>query len=413
MNILFLLTQDLNSPSGLGRYWPIARQLVRLGHQVNIAALHPNISELENTFIEKEGVKIHYVASMHVLKRENIKTYYPSSQLLPIVLFATMKLMQSALSLPADIIHIGKPHPMNSIAGLVTKYLHGKHVYLDCDDYEAGSGRFTVKLQKIIVTYFEKLVPKHVEAITTNTSFMRQRLQEWGIPTHRIHYLPNGVDLDRFSPHSVNYNQVEYLRKKLDLVGKQVAAYIGSMSLQSHPIDLLIEAFSQVLKFQPNTVLLLVGGGEDYHKLILQVQRMGISTSVRFCGRVPPEKVTLYYRLADVSIDPVNDDDAARGRAPLKLLESWASEVPFVTANVGDRPMMIGSPPAGVLAQAGDPWSLSDCILQVLQNVDKANEMRHLGLERVQLFTWDRLTRLLEALYTNAKLDEKFSILPS
>ena len=31
MRIIFLLTQDLESPSGLGRYWPLAKELARLG----------------------------------------------------------------------------------------------------------------------------------------------------------------------------------------------------------------------------------------------------------------------------------------------------------------------------------------------------------------------------------------------
>jgi hypothetical protein len=44
--ITFLLTQDLESPSGLGRYWPMARYLAALGHQVKIGALHSNFNSL-------------------------------------------------------------------------------------------------------------------------------------------------------------------------------------------------------------------------------------------------------------------------------------------------------------------------------------------------------------------------------
>jgi len=35
MRILFLLTQDLESPSGLGRYLPLAKELGKLGNTVN------------------------------------------------------------------------------------------------------------------------------------------------------------------------------------------------------------------------------------------------------------------------------------------------------------------------------------------------------------------------------------------
>ena len=46
MKILFLLTQDLQSPSGLGRYLPLASELSALGHDVYVAALHANYKSL-------------------------------------------------------------------------------------------------------------------------------------------------------------------------------------------------------------------------------------------------------------------------------------------------------------------------------------------------------------------------------
>ena len=74
--ILLLLTQDLKSPSGLGRYFPIAKYLVKAGFSVTIAALHPNYKSLtENQFIQ-DGVKVHYVSQMHVFKDENQTSYF-------------------------------------------------------------------------------------------------------------------------------------------------------------------------------------------------------------------------------------------------------------------------------------------------------------------------------------------------
>ena len=40
MKIAFMLTQSLDSPSGLGRYGPLARELARMGHAVEVFALH-------------------------------------------------------------------------------------------------------------------------------------------------------------------------------------------------------------------------------------------------------------------------------------------------------------------------------------------------------------------------------------
>jgi glycosyltransferase involved in cell wall biosynthesis len=290
---------------------------------------------------------------------------------------------------------------MNGIAGLAAKYLKGRRLFLDCDDYEAGSGRFSSGWQRLGVEFFEKWLPRRAEIITTNTHFMRANLIAWRVPPERIFFLPNGVERDRFPP-SDPY-EVASLRTHLGLDGKKVVAFIGSLSLPSHPVDLLFEAFLRIHRSDPETALLLVGGGEDYEALKRKALAMGLGDSVWFTGRVPPERTVLYYRAVQVSVDPVYDNDAARGRSPLKLFESWACGVPFVTSDVGDRRLLAGSPLAALLARPGDPGALAEAILQVLEHPGLAETLRARGLERVADYYWDRLAIELEAIYEQAK----------
>jgi glycosyltransferase involved in cell wall biosynthesis len=383
MRILFLLTQDLESPSGLGRYLPLAKELGKLGNTVNIAALHSNYDSLDQTHFEINGVQVDYVAPMHVKKSSDQKSFYSNPELLAVASRATWELSRSALNTQADVIHIAKPHPMNSIAGLLTRFLQNRTLYLDCDDYEAGSGNFQNKWQQKGVTFFEKQVPKRVTLVTTNTMFMKENLIQWGVLPERIVYLPNGVDRERFSPPAPA--EVEILRKKLGLEKKKVIAYIGTLSLVSHPVDLLIEAFRIVKQTVPESALLLVGGGEDIEKLKRQASEIGISPQ--------------YYALADVSVDPVYDNPAARGRSPLKLFESWACGVPFVTADVGDRCSLLGDPPAGRLSKPGDPHHMANIIYQVLSNTVLAEELRSGGRSRIASYYWDRMAIELAAIY--------------
>ena len=142
MRILYLLTQDLESPSALGRYYPLAQGMANLGHQVHIAALHADYGSLQQTRVRKRGVDVWYVAQMHVRKQADLKSYYPAPQLLALMARATWALTRAAMTVPADVVHIGKPQPMNSVAGLVARYVRRRRVLLDCDDYEAASNRF-------------------------------------------------------------------------------------------------------------------------------------------------------------------------------------------------------------------------------------------------------------------------------
>lgn len=402
MKILFLLTQDLESPSGLGRYAPMARELAALGHQVQVAALHSAYDKLSEKRRMIGAAAVEYVAPMHVRKQGNLKTYYGSLELLQVTARATWRLLQSALSSQADVIHIGKPHPMNSLAGLGAKWLRGRTVFLDCDDYEAGVGHFRSAWQKSGVTFFEDRMPFRVQHITTNTYFTRDRLIGLGVAPQQISYISNGIDRERFL--EPDPAELAALHSELGLDGKQVVAFVGSLSRPGHPVDLLFQAFAILRQQVPNSILLLVGGGDDYPRLVDLARQMEIESSVVFCGRIAPDRVAQYYHLAHVSVDPVLDDGAARGRSPLKLFESWACGVPFVTCDVGDRRRLLAGDSAseataGLLASPGDPESLAGQILLVLQDDGLARSLAQRGLQRAEGYYWDALARDLEKVY--------------
>lgn len=398
MKIAFLLTQSLESPSGLGRYWPLARELSNLGHQVEIYALHPDFENLIDKSYQEQGVQIRYVAPMHVKKYASQKSYYQTGELLSISLRATIGLCKQAFSSGAEIIHICKPHPMNSIAGLTAKWLKGKRIFLDCDDYEAGSGNFSSQWQRSIIAYFEKVIPHHSRIITTNTKYMIENLKSWRIPEDKIVYLPNGVDRERFqqSPHQ---DELLSMKSRLGLNNKAVISYIGSLSLVNHAVDLLLQAFAILKTELPESVLLLVGGGEDYQALIDLSNKLGIKQDVRYVGRVKPQGIPLYYYISDLTVDPVYDNVAARGRSPLKMFESWACDTPFITSDVGDRGELIGSPPAGFITKAGDPFSLANGMQKILSDPDLANDCRIYGQRRVKDYYWDRLVQQINYIY--------------
>ncbi len=388
---LFLLTQDLESPSGLGRYFPISKYLAKQGFSVNIAALHSNYASLNTRTFVKEGVNVHYVAQMHIKKENNRTTYFNPLQLFWHVIKATWRLFVFVLKNPADIIVIGKPHPMNSVAGILGGYLNNSKIILDCDDYEAASNYFSSKWQQRIVSFFEDTTPRFVHKITTNTFFNKERMIALGIPPEKIHYLPNGVDPDRFS--NIDKNKVDEIVNRLNLSDKQIVAYIGSLHLSNHPVDLLIDAFKLVSETNENAALIIVGSGKDLEKLKDLSIDLGINDKVFFEGRVDPEMVANYYALADITVDPVNDNESAKGRCPLKMFESWLVGTPFITSDVGDRKLLSGDPSTAMITLAGDASDLADKIRNIIDNQNLAFELHQNSLKTVTQFYWENLVK--------------------
>jgi len=395
LRITFLLTQSLESPSGLGRYWPLAKELVRLGHSVTILALHHDMAAVSARRFSREGVQVVYVGQMHVLKRGDRKQYYGVPGLLRVTAIATWRLLVAALRTPSDVYHLGKPHPMNGTAAWLASRLWGRRLYVDCDDYEAGSNRYSGRWQRWLVVFYENRLPRVAAGVTTNTYFTRDRLLGLGIPRERIAYVPNGVDRARFA--RIDPDRVAALGAELELTGCRVVAYVGSMSLTSHGIDLLIEAFARVRERVKDSVLLMVGGGEDLDIVRKRVRQLGLEPETRFVGRVSPAEVPLYYTLADVTVDPVHDDPASRGRFPLKIVESLAARVPVVTGDVGDRDRLVRDR-GGIVVAPGDAASLADGISFVLTDVQARRRLADEAGDSCQAYYWDNLVhRFLRA----------------
>lgn len=397
MRILYLLTQDLESPAGAGRFFPLARELVKRGHQVSIAALHADYASLERTRFTQDGVDVHYVGQMHVRKQGARKSYFPAHKLLGISLRAAWGLSQAALNTPTDLVHVAKPHPMNGLAGLLFHALKRKPFVLDCDDLETQNLHFSGAWQRRVIAFFENNLPRRADHVTTHNSTLAAFIENLGVPQSKISDLPNGVDIQRFV--SVQPAHVQALRQTLYLEDQPVVAYVGSLSSPNHPVHLLLSAFQIVQQAYPHAILLVVGGGEDFDALLQMSHQLGIHGACRFTGRIPAAEIPVYYRLASVLVDPVEDNLVGRTRLPIKLFESWISRVPFVSADVGDRRRVLGDPPAGLLARPGDVEALAAEITRVLGSPELAASLVERGQQRAADYTWETLAVRMEVLY--------------
>jgi glycosyltransferase involved in cell wall biosynthesis len=220
-----------------------------------------------------------------------------------------------------------------------------------------------------------------------------------GFPEQHIVYVPNGVDRSRFAI----LLDTDRLRRRWGLDnGDPLVAYVGTLGLLSHPVDLLLKAFQQVVQQCPTARLLLVGGGEDYDRLRQQAQQLGIAERTIFTGRVPPEDVPGYFALATVSVDPVRDDLIACARAPLKVVESLVMGVPVVTGDVGDRRALLRDGKLGVLVAPGDSQALADGLLAILRDSKARDRMAHAALARREQWYWDRLINDFVQVYDKA-----------
>jgi glycosyltransferase involved in cell wall biosynthesis len=396
MKITFLLTVGLERPSGL-RFGGLARGLARRGHDVTVLALHPDWGRATPRRWREGNLTVHYVGQMHARKTGSAPGRFGPLRLLSVVVRSTAALAWAATQSDADCLHLGKPQPINGLAALLANRVRPRPLFLDCDDDERTSNRFTARWQQDIFGWWEDRLPPLMQGVTVNTTFLRDRVMARGVDPAHVVVVPNGVDLARFTPVPSRYTDA--LRTALGLDGRRVIAYAGTMSLQNHPVDLLLEAIPRLLRHEPRTTLLMIGDGEDRAALQRWCEHAGIDPSVRWTGYVERPLLRALMGCAALSVDPVHDDDVARARSPLKIFESMALGVPVVTADVGDRRALLGDDRAGLVVRAGDPGALADGIAHLLDDRATLQSKAAYAREHVQAYDWDVLAERFKQVY--------------
>jgi phosphatidylinositol alpha-1,6-mannosyltransferase len=160
--------------------------------------------------------------------------------------------------------------------------------------------------------------------------------------------------------------------------------------------DTLIAALPRVLQTLPETVLVLVGDGEDRPRLEQLAQECGVKDRILFLCGLTQEELFACYAHCDVFALP------SRGEGfGLVFLEAMAHGKPVIGGAHGGTPEVIEDGVTGLLVPHGDVALLSSALKSLLADPVHASEMGTRGRERVRtVFTFEqfqsRLARLLE-----------------
>jgi len=394
VRIVFLCTSGLDNASPRGRWLPLACELARLGHEPHLVLLHPTFDVMpvgERDFVQ-DGVHIMHVAQMHVYGLPGARRYFGTGELVRVSRHAAETLAHHALALRPDVLHICKPQPINGLAGWWAARRLDRPFFVDCDDFEAEANRTTNLAQRTLIRWCEDTLPRHASGITVNTHFLLNRYQALGVDVHRIVHVPNGAD-----PAPVDIRALPTTIR--NLVGQPVVLYVGTLSTLAHGVDLLIDAFAHVRRRVSGATLVMVGDGDDRGMLHAHASQLGLGEAVHWVGRVAPDDAQHYFGVARCSVDPVRDIPGARGRSPLKIVESLAAGVPVVTSDVGDRRAMLGDGGAGVLVRPGDAAALADGLVRVLTDDGLHQTLAAGALAERERYGWRALSRRWLGIY--------------
>lgn len=172
--------------------------------------------------------------------------------------------------------------------------------------------------------WLRRLALAQVDVVVISRNLERIALEHWRHPRERLHFIANGIEVERFEPADGNPR----LRDELGL--PRTALVVGAVGHLRPEKNLprLLEAVS-VCARERDVHALLLGDGPERAQLAELAQRADLRGRVHFAGyRADPRA---FYRAMDVFA--LSSDTE---QMPIALLEALASSLPALSTDVGD-----------------------------------------------------------------------------
>ncbi|MFI2631572.1 glycosyltransferase family 4 protein [Streptomyces collinus] len=236
------------------------------------------------------------------------------------------------------------------------------------------------------------------DTITYLGEYTRSRIASALTPeaAGRMAQLPPGVDEKTFHPGSGG----EEVRARLGLTDRPVVVCVSRL-VRRKGQDTLIRALPRILAAEPDTVLLIVGGGPYEKDLRRLAHETGVASAVRFTGAVPWSELPAHYGAGDVFAMPCRTRRGGLDVEGLGIvyLEASATGLPVVAGDSGGAPDAVLDGETGWVVRGGSAEETADRITVLLGDAELRRRMGERGREWVEeKWRWDLLAEHLKDL---------------
>jgi glycosyltransferase involved in cell wall biosynthesis len=211
----------------------------------------------------------------------------------------------------------------------------------------------------------------------------------------RAYTAPLGIDISEFE---LAPRDEALLRKYDFLNNKFVFLFLGRLHYKKG-LDLLIKAFSKIVKRYKDVHLLIVGPDEgDYkHKIVQWIKEENIEDDVTFMGMLQGREKAEAFAISDVFVLPSYSENFG-----ITVIEAMVSKVPVILSDNVNIASEVASSNAGIVIPC-DVNKLSDAMAELYANQDLRASLSQHALTLVnEKFSWNVVIKNLVCMYEEA-----------
>lgn len=229
-----------------------------------------------------------------------------------------------------DIIHSQTEFGIGTFARILSKQLriplvHTYHTMYEDYVHYITHGYFNRSSKKIVeyltLFYCDKTISELVVPTKKAYELFKQKYKV----DRNVYIVPTGIDVEKFYREKNPKLNVSKKRMELGLeVDDFVILFVGRIGTEKN-IDLLLSAMRSLVGVSRSIKLLIVGDGPDLEGYQKYVLKNHLEKQVIFTGKVPWDKISEYYLIADVFTTASHTETQG-----LTVIEAMAASLPVV-----------------------------------------------------------------------------------
>lgn len=357
----------------------LSTALGSLGHAVTVLCYFEFDPEIVSEF-EKAGA----VVSLLALNRK--------SNFVKII----SRLKEEIRSIKPDVVHVQYMAP--GALPIVAARLAGvKKIFATVHQpYTLSHGKISRVILRIVAHLTTKFISVSQNAekswFGTSTLFDSSKSLKSQPKHFTIH---NGIDTDRINA-IISRANVNTLRNELN-IGDDIPL-IGALSRIRHEkgIDLLVEAFYQLVQEGVRAQLLIVGSGQDEDNLKDKIKEWRIGSSVRFYGRANWDEAMQLMSLMDIVVVPSRFEGFG-----LSAAEAMAAGKPVIASDTSGLSEIVSDNETGILFPVENIGALKDAMMRLLKDKQLRYNLGRAGKKKIEgNFSLEIFRERIKALYS-------------
>ena len=226
-----------------------------------------------------------------------------------------------------------------------------------------------------VLRFFERKICRDATCVVVVSTPLKQFLVSIGVPDERIVVMPNGTDPRMFHPHIDG----EPIRQQYGLEGKIVIGFCGILR-PWHGLELLLQAFAEVLPGRPDLHLLIVGDGPSRADLECLLRDRGLTRQVTITGRQPHARVRAFVAAMDIAVSP----RATFYASPMKILEYMGMGKAIVAPDMENIRDILTHEQDGLLFRTEDASSLAKSLQYLIGNAARRAEFGKMARQKIE-----------------------------